>query len=350
MARKLAVGLCGLGLSLIGTSPAYADASYLNEAIQALQSGTVYVSAEAYDIDSASVESLRLATKGTRIGIVALPDAAANETSGDVSEFVERVAVASDKNIVIVAIGNDLEAFEKSAQSDRVDVIANDAERDYAGSPGQALVSSVETISSLGREQAPPPDSDTGSNGFSLVPGAGIGVLMLLAVSGVVIMRRLRRGHTDDRSPQALSAPDEVEKLLRDLETQLLNIGSSAGNPSPDDTHWDDISRSLNQSLTHTREYFSRLKGNDRFLEMTENFRDTLQRVTKSMATYDDARQHPDYYSEPSNVYDGMRTIASNYREAVLERIRDLTEGRVTTLNVDTKMVTGASKTDPFKQ
>ena len=98
--------LCSATLVLLFFSgPAYA-ASYLDEAVQALQSGNVYVSLESSGIDSIAKQELVAQTAGSDVAVVVLPANALNETGGDSAKFIQEIAQRSGYDTIVVAFGN----------------------------------------------------------------------------------------------------------------------------------------------------------------------------------------------------------------------------------------------------
>src|SRR5262249_49943588 len=101
MSRSTRIVLLSFGLAVWLAPLSNAQYSYLNEAVQALQSGNVYVSAEVSDIDNATQEQLAQQAANTGVGVVALPSDAASEANGDLPQFAAKIAEATGNNTVV---------------------------------------------------------------------------------------------------------------------------------------------------------------------------------------------------------------------------------------------------------
>jgi hypothetical protein len=325
-------------LAIASPSAAFA-ASYLDEAVQALQTGNVYVSVESQTIDAATKERLIQQTKGTNIGVVVLPEGARTE-AGDIPQFVVNITGQSGKETVIVAVGKDLEAASRTMSSGSAGKLANDLERSNP-STGDALVKFVTEARSS--QPASPSQQNAGPDpsGF-LIPAA---VVVALGGAGVAYWRR--RNKTSPRSRNTtpvLQAPDTIQELLDTVSQYHVKDQAMQSN--------------LNQSVIDTEELFKRLKKakSGEIAQITAKYEELLTTVRNILVKYVDVQDNPRYYSAVqrqgatrAELLDYGQKAIAQYAAGVVKNINEAELGSLTDFRVNAKMLEASNlPDDPF--
>lgn len=335
MRRTIAAASLVLASALLIASPsaAYA-ASYLDEAVQALQTGNVYVSVETQTIDAATKERLEQQTAGTNIGIVILPESARTE-AGDLPQFVVDIARDSGKETVIVAVGSDLEAASRTLSYGSAGKLANDLERS-SSSTGEALVEFVTEARST--QPVSPPQSGAEPD---LSGGIGITAIVLIAAvigAGVFAWVRSRRRpqvHPTQRQ-EAVNIPNPIKELLAEVRMQIPNIKDA------------EMREQLEQATTDTQELFTRLirKKSNEIHQTTASYEGMMASVRNMLVKYADVQAHPRYYPDSKTLLTEGRVAAAQYAAGVLKNIQEVEQGSLTDFKVDIKMLASAHRPD----
>lgn len=314
-------------------SAAYA-ASYLDEAVQALQSENVYVSAQTREVDKATEERLEQMAGDNDIAIVVLPQAAASEAAGGISQFVSSVAARTDHDTIVVAIGNDLEAGSRSLQPGLAGSIANRAEANNA-TVSDALLDFVTEVS----ESPPVGDAGDSSNVSDGVFGTVTIVLIIvvvLAMIGAATVGFVARRRRADTSAQS-HAPQSIQELLAEIRGYIPQIKDRR------------VIENLANGEHHTQQLFMRLErtGSNQIQEVTAKYTGLLQVVRNILHRYVDIQDHPEYYMPNTRQYltDGQDATAQ-YTAGVLQNVREVESGNLTDFRVDVKMLAASNPSD----
>lgn len=208
MSRVVRTALLCVAMFLVSPiAGATQDVSYLDEAVQALQTHHLYISPLA-NVDSATKEELETQAQGSSIAVVALPAEAVNEADGSSATFVAEVAERTGYDTIVIAFGNDLEAGSSKLQAGTASQLANQAEAE-SSSAGDALLEFVAEV------KAVPPTDHTDDSGVGPVISILLGFAAIV-VSAITLYRsRRRRRVKSAASPQ----PTPQDELLASLES-----------------------------------------------------------------------------------------------------------------------------------
>lgn len=315
--------LAGSVAALVLNSPAYA-ASYLDEAVQALQNGKVYISLQVRDINATTKEQLAEQAAATNVAVVVLPAEAADETGGNTAEFVAAVAQRTGHDTVVVAFGNDLEAGSRTLPSGKASELANKVEGENT-TVGEAMLDFIAEV-----KVARPGDSspEPGSGGIGV---AGvvliIALLLCLAATVATMVVRRRTALIVRREPKA---PQSIEELLEEIQGLVPNV------------HNPQVRQAFADSQRHTRNLFARLEreGSDRIQEITARYRSLLTIVRDTAVKYVDIQANQEYLGDDARVLmdDGQRAI-EQYVAGVHQNVGEVLRGSLTEFRVNTKML-----------
>lgn len=319
--RRMAL-ICAV-LWLTPQATATAQAAYLNEAVQALQSGNVYVSVQVSDIDTATKEQLVRQADANNVAVVALPSDAASEAGGNPTEFARSIATATGDNTLVLAIGNDLVAVDPSGVAGK---LADKAESE-SGSTGEALLNFIAEV----REAKPGPSSSQpsaagGGDGLGL---AVIAMFVVIAGGFAVVLRRLSRSR-HPALPERIPAPDEIRKLLSEIQVLGGNIKNV------------DVQRNLSEGNRHTEQLFSDLKegGSNRIQEITATYAGYLTELRKVLVELKKVEATPEYYQPKTDelLQRGYQAV-QNYEAGTLRDARNVKTGNLTDFQVSVKLL-----------
>lgn len=222
-----------------------ASAGYVDDAADALQSGSVYVSRE---VDGSAALSAQLEAQigDASVGVAVFSDNAALEASGP--DIVSELAGRTGFDTIIVAVGDDLSAGSRVLDPGEAMLIANEAE----ASGGTLEESLTQTVQTIVQESAPASaENGDGSAGVMI----GIAIAAAVVVAGVVgAIAALRSRRTRARTGQEM--PDSVRgplQALRSLSGQYAALGAS-GNETAAAT-----ARTIDAITANTTHLFERL-------------------------------------------------------------------------------------------
>lgn len=331
MRRTIAAAVLGLATALLVASPsaAYA-ASYLDEAVQALQSSNVYISPEVRTIDAGTRERLEQQTHDTGIGVVVLPAGASTE-AGDIPQFVVNITRDSGKETVIVAVGSDLEAASRTMQKDAAGKLANDLERSNS-STGDALVKFVTEARSATSAESPQTSAPADFSGI----GLPIALLVTVGVVAAGAVWRFRKKILRPTQP-VVKAPEPIKELLAKIRMQISDVNDEG------------MQQQLNLAITDTEELFKRLtrKKSGEIHQRTAKYVGLLGTVHDMVEKYVDVQNHERYYQPQYEALlrDG-KNAAEQYANGVVKNIREVELGSLTDFKVDIKMLNSVNPTD----
>lgn len=158
--------------------------TYLDETLQALDDGNVYVSATVQATSTNPVDEAKLekALGDSDIAVVILPDTALSEIDS-IPSFINQIAANTNFHTILVAVGDDMDA--KSSMLDKpglASALANQAEQQH---PGDLTAATEEFIAAV-ETHAPMNDAPGDSSiGIAGIGGIVIGVAVLLAGGAV---------------------------------------------------------------------------------------------------------------------------------------------------------------------
>jgi hypothetical protein len=351
MRSNFAATVLGLALTLLIASPsaAYA-ASYLDEAVQALQSGNIYVSPETSSIDAATQAQLVSQMNGTGIAVVVLPASARSE-AGDIPQFAATIARDSGKETVIVAVGDDLEAASRTMPSGTAGKFANDLERS-THSTGDALVKFVTEVRTSKPGDAP--QATTGPD-FS---GIGIAAVLVVALcAGGLIWSRSQRRLKAQLSQRQESANVKIPPSIRELLSEIDRYTIQRYDRSEADEYTirdDDMRIALSEAVSNTNELFVRLiKSKSTEIQLpTARYESMLSRLGRILHTYVDVQNHGKFYRAATDpewqekLLQSGKDAVSQYAEGVLNNIREIHRGSLTTFYADTYLTEEGFRTN----
>ncbi len=333
-APAVALGLL-MALAAPATPSAAYAASYLNEAVQALQSGSVYVSPLAPGTNAGTKAQLERQIGGSDIAVAVLPREAVNETGGDIVTFTREVAVQSGKPTVVVSLGGDLEAVSTVLPTGKASQLANAAERETP-SVETALGDFIAEVRT-GKAPQPPQASvpEEGEGGFGLLSILG---LVLLLIGVFLVFRLWVRMQGSSGSPRVKSqAPDTVKALLAEIVELSQEV---------QDTQ---MRKHLDLARIDTEQLFIRLKrsGSNRIHEITAMYEGSLKAIRDVLVKYLDIQENPRYFEKPQDRLAEGREAAAQLAAGVLKNVQEVERGALTDFRVNTKILTASKFSDP---
>lgn len=296
-------------------------ATYLNEAVQALQSGNVYVSAEVTDINSAAQKELAQQANANHVAVVALPAAAASEAGSNPTQFAVNIATRSGKDTLVVSIGGDLVAVSRNLPQGAAEKLASKAEADSGSTSGGLLTFISEVRDAQPKPSSSQPIADTGGgSGLLLV---ALVAFVALAAAGFGAFRYRRQ------APVRSRAPDVVKKLL----SENRELGDSIKDST--------IRQSLSAGQRHTEQLFLRLNqaGSNQIQETTATYAGHLKNLRGILVQLKDIEANPEYYEQANLLLQSGRDAVRQYEEGALKNTQEVTSGSLTDFRVNAKLL-----------
>lgn len=325
MFRKLCISaaLAG-GLVLALPATAYAD-GYLDEATQALQSSSVYVSPQVTDLASDQQAVLISEIGDADIALVVLPANARNEI-GDLSTFLGDVAARTGYDTVLVSVGGDFEAGSSDLPAGTASQIANSVEGGDLASGLQAFVQEVIGYD-IPEAPAPEPTGNSG-DGSSGVLVVAIAVAIVGAI-GAGAWAIFRRGASQVRSKEKNYTPDQLNKLINDIEGFAAQVSDRT------------VADTLNAAKVDVNQLFKRLmkRAPDTIQQTTAQYKGILETVSSVLERIIDIEEHPQYYRNPESLLASGQKAIRQFRSGLIGNIQEIESGALTTFNVDTKIL-----------
>jgi uncharacterized membrane protein len=328
-----ALATCAALAALAGFAapPAWADNTYVDDAVAALGSERAFVSPGlAERIDPAVVLA------GDPDGLVAvavLPEAARIEsTPGDAAEQISK---ATDWRTVLVAIGGDLSAKSADLAAGQAAEIANGAET----GDGSLEARLAEAVSGLAGELASGGGGggDAGSGdgrggGLStpwlIVIGVLVAPILLLGAlaTWLVVRYRRRRGGAPARISRA--TPQDVShhlERLRDLRGRYLSVRADPSGQAAAKA----MATAIGRIVANTSELFRRLerKGSaDQKAVAQVEYRDQLGKVWDVLGEdyFGDIIARPDLWDDPAARIRAVTTAVEAFAEQIVANIRQV--------------------------
>lgn len=253
MRRAVLAVLIGLAWMALSFTPAQA-ASYVDETVQALQSGNVYVSVQV-GITGAVKDQLVAATSGSDIAVVALPASAVQETGGDASEFLAEVSRQTGYDTIVIAFGDDLVAGSRILAGGEANALANQSELGQ-GSVAESLLDFVAEVKVADA-------AATNELVESMESGALLWTAVIFVVLGFVgwglahryMKWRKSRIPTTALAVEAPEVDPEVERAITAIEADVLRLKAISGRTVQDNQ----IIENISAGLQDTRQLFVRM-------------------------------------------------------------------------------------------
>lgn len=318
----------GLSLFTLSASPAKADEpSYVEEAVQGLQTGGIYVAPASGAVSDGTLDSLADTVEAENIGIAVLPAQAADETGGSVTEFVRQVATQTDYDTVVVVIGSDLEAASRVLPSGVAAQLANEAERSNP-STDDALTDFVNSVASQNHSSTP--DLASGEEGGTpVLPIIGIVLLVSAAAAAAFRFYQKRTSNVRTKTDEMQALPDKLTPLHGEIRDLAANI---------DD---EELKQTVLKSLVTTGRLFWRLreKRSNRIHELTSAYEEHLKNVRDVIEFYLDVKRFPEDHTSPDEAINDTMSSIRGYSVGVQQNMKEVTSDAYTTFRVNTYML-----------
>ncbi|ANJ25487.1 hypothetical protein [Agromyces aureus] len=293
---------------------------YIDDATDALQSGSVYVSPEVADA-SALQSQLTAQVGDSSIGIAVFSENAALEASG--SEIVSQLAEATTYDTIIVAVGDDLSAGSRVLDTGEAMQIANEAQS--GGSLDQTLTTTVQNV----QEAEPAASGGTAGGAGGIVLPLAITIAVLAAGAAAVfgVIRSRRRGALGARDTRLPDAIRRHVATLRSLSIAYAQVGA-AGNQVAAQTATD-----ISGIATNVEELFTRLdqrSGADQRGLAAIELDATLRRLTGALDRdyLLDILTHPQLWDDPDERVREVRNAVSAVSEELVQNIKQVNARR----------------------
>lgn len=309
-------------------------ASYFNEAVQALQSSNVYVSGEA-SVSTATQQEIEQQVQGSQVAVAILPPAAAIETS-DLNQFASRVVESTGRNIVVVAIGDELGAGSSLLPPGRAEELADKAEAENT-SAGDAVLDFIAEVKNSQPQASSPQNASESGGGGSIVLVAAFLVVVTFGMLAILLWRNSKPTRSSPESPKA---PGPIEELLAEIERIKPGIKDRQ------------ILSKIAEGERHTKQLFARLKqaGSTQIEEVTARYKGLLQLVRNTLVQYQDIQDHPEYYQPRTQQYlESGREAVEQYAAGVLRNVREVAQGTLTDFRVNVKILAASNPAEDPK-
>ncbi|GAA1956719.1 hypothetical protein [Agromyces allii] len=315
--------LAAVPSTLLPFTVVFADSGgYIDDATDALQSGSVYVSPEVSDASTLQGQ-LQAQVGDSSIGVAVFSDNAALEASGP--DIVTQLSQTTDFDTIIVAVGGDLSAGSGVLDAGEAMRIANEAES-TAGGLGPAL---TETVQGVQEASAPTPGIGGADGGGSLVLGLAIGAAVIAAGAATVfgVIRSRRRGALGARDTRLPDAIRRHVATLRSLSTSYAQVGAT-GNQVAAQTATD-----ISGIATNVEELFTRLdqrSGADQRGLAAIELDATLRRLTGALDRdyLLDILTHPQLWDDPDERVREVRNAVTAVSEELVQNIKQVNARR----------------------
>ena len=312
-----------------------ASAGYVDDAVDALESGSVYVSREV-DGSAALGAQLEAQIGDASVGVALFSDNAALEASGPdiVAELVDRTGF----DTIVVAVGDDLSAGSRVLDPGEAMLIANEAE----GSGGTFEESLTQTVQTIVEESAPAPlDTGDGSGGLTI----GIAIAAAVVVAGVVgaiaaLRSRRTRARTGPEMPDSVRVPLQA---LRSLSGEYVALGAT-GNETAAST-----ARTIEAITANTTHLFVRLgeKGAEDQRELAEiEYGDKLSKLSAALDRRYllDILVNPHLWDDPDERIVEVGDAVEGVSEQLIDNIKQVNARRGLHFQVSLDTLSGRRK------
>ena len=311
------------------------SAGYVDDAADALASGSVYVSREVGGSTALS-DQLQAQIGDASIGVAVFSDNAALEASGP--DIVAELADRTGFDTIIVAVGDDLSAGSRVLESGEAMRIANEAE----ASGGTLEDSLTQTVQTIVQESAPPP-VETGGDSGGLVIGIAIAAAVVVAgVVGAIAAFRSRRprARSGQELPESVRGPVQV---LRALSGEYAALGAS-GNETAART-----ARDIDAITANTTQLFARLaeKGSEDQRELAEGeYGDKLGKLSAALDRRYmlDILINPHLWDDPDERVVEVRDAVDGVAEQLVDNIKQVNARRGLHFQVSLDTLSGRRK------
>ncbi len=198
--------------------------SSLDEALQALDSGNVYVSATVQATSANPVNEAKLEKElsGSDIAVVILPDSAMSEIDS-IPAFINQIAANTNYQTILVAVGSDLDAKSNTLnQPGLASTLANQAEQQHPGDLTAATEQFVASVQANTPAPATPVDDSIGINGITGIGLGLVGLVVLVSggVTGLKGYKRYRKNRVLAGIQQHLTTIEQQTRAVHDRHTK----------------------------------------------------------------------------------------------------------------------------------
>lgn len=295
---------------------------YVDDAVDALGSGSVYVSAEVADAASLR-DQLAQQIGDESIGVAVFSDNAALEASGP--DIVSELAAAHPGTAtIIVAVGDDLSAGSRVLAPGEAMRVANEAEVS-APDVDAALAETIQGVVAL----TPDAPSSGGTDAGPFV-GIAVGAVVLLAAGGALfgVMRSRRRRARGAAARHPLPDPVRAHvQTLQMLGAEYAHAGAGGIAQAGE------VAADVGRIAAHTTELFDRLdrKGEEgQRATAAVEYGETLRKLTGALDRdyLLDILIHPDLWDDPAERIDEVRGAVSAFSVELVENIKQVNARR----------------------
>ncbi|MCH6230303.1 hypothetical protein MK786_06090 [Microbacterium sp. CFH 31415] len=295
---------------------------YVDDAVDALGSASVYVSSEVADAASLR-DQLAQQIGDESIGVAVFSDNAALEASGP--DIVSELAAAHPGTAtIIVAVGDDLSAGSRVLAPGEAMRVANEAEVS-APDVDAALTETIQGVIALTPDAPSPGGADAGP-----FVGIAVGAAVLLAAGGALfgVMRSRRRRTRGAAVRHPLPDPVRTHvQTLQILSAEYAHAGAGGIAQAGE------VSADVGRIASHTTELFDRLdrKGEEgQRATAAVEYGETLRKLTGALDRdyLLDILIHPDLWDDPAERIDEVRSALSAFSLELVENIKQVNARR----------------------
>lgn len=297
--------LCWLALPAISSA---GQTDYKDEAVQALQSGTVYISPLAAQVSTGTSGRLESEIGNSDIAVAVFPGAASSEVQGKNYTFVREIATETGHKTVMVVVGDDLEAGSSFLPAGLAMKYAKSAE----GNNGSVEGALQEFIGDVKSYRSTPLAKQHHSGGEDTLIYILVPLAAAVAATGVAFRRFRSKKQADTDKVEIESAPGTVKSPLN----QLLELRRKVQDQPMRDL--------LAKACKDTDAYFARAKraGRDTSAD-ADQFSRNLQKLLEVVGTYVDIQvSPPDYYQNREQYLASGAQAVKSFSDYVVDAIQ----------------------------
>jgi hypothetical protein len=328
MSRTQRVALLfGALLTTMSFANAASAASYLDEAVQALQSDNVYVSLEATGVNAQTESKLSQQGHASDIAVVVLPANAVEDTGGNPTEFLTQLGERSDYGTVVVAFGDNLVAGSQDLGKGEAQQLADKAEG-TGNTVGDDLLTFVSEVRSAEPSHAPATTAGSGVTITAIAFGVIVAVVLVVVVIGFVLSR-IRREGQEEVLPK-LVVDGELRDSLEKMRKLALTI-----------TGDNELRQAALTAANETDELFVEIRKAlpDQIHQKTAEFTNHVTRVNRVLEVYLKAGAKPRHFDDAKRTQASARTSVFAYGENVRQNLVTVNEGELMGFEVDVRML-----------
>jgi hypothetical protein len=312
---------------MLSSQPAFADNSYVPDAVAGLSNSSVYVDSDVSLTDAGQIAS---ALDGTDVSVVVLPTLALDTyTANDIASMIRQET--GDDTIVVVADysgSNDRVGVSSKNNQNEITTVLNESLAANNGDAGSAINSTIQEVTSLSSSSSQGGnDALTSDGGFSVLPVVLVFALISGSIyGGITISKRKKKGQRNGSKNDAVPTnfsdlmPSSLVPMLKQL-SDLMRKHNELEQKS--------LTADIKIIIDNLQELFTRLKkkGTESQQRMAEvEYEDKLPKLIEALGPnyYIDIVEHNELWDNSNSRLQAVAEAAKAVQKQLLENIRQV--------------------------